>query len=259
MQTVRRVLCVSLLALPLTLGCSKKERQVPPGPPPLPAMGGNAAQKGHDVHGGTSTGMGMGMGHGGQMPSDHPPILRSRAEEAAAGAAPAMPAGHGAPSEMPAAQAGGDGVVSGTIKLSDKIKDKAPKGATLFLIAKTASEAGIGVGPPVAVQRYAAGTWPLPFELTQANVMLEGTTLQGKVVISARVDQDGDAMTKQVGDLEGVTKPIVVPAKGIELVLDTVRTQEAGAPSPPNMGGGGMGGGQMPPGHPALPPGHPHP
>lgn len=206
--------------------------------------------------------MGMG-GHGGQMPSDHPPILRSRAEEAAAGGhAPAMPAGHGAPSEAAAPATGGEGAVAGTIKLSDKIKDKAPKEATLFLIAKTANEAGIGVGPPVAVQRYAAGTWPLPFELTQANVMLEGTQLRGKVVLSARVDQDGDAMTKQVGDLEGATKPIVIPAKGIELVLDTVRTQEAGAPSPPNMGGmggGGMGGGQMPAGHPALPPGHPHP
>jgi hypothetical protein len=110
------------------------------------------------------------------------------------------------------------------------------------------------MGPPLAVQRYTVGAWPMPFELTQDNVMLSGTKLQGKVVLTARVDQDGDAMTKQVGDIEGVSAPVTVPAQGVELVLDQVRTQAAGGPSPTGMGGGGGG---MPPGHPSMPPGHP--
>ena len=108
-----------------------------------------------------------------------------------------------------------------------------------------------GVGQVLAVQRYTVGSWPLAFELTQDNVMFAGMRLEGKVVLTARVDQDGDAMTKQAGDIEGTSPPVAVPAQGavpVELLLDTVRSQAVSAPSPAGM----------PPGHPPpLPAGHP--
>jgi hypothetical protein len=236
MRTIRRALSASLVPLFLCgVACDKKERQAPPGPPPLPAL----AKTERPVHQGVAPT---------PMPADHPPLLRPRSETEPE----AMPAA-AAPSPSPS----GAGAIRGTIRLADKLKDKAPAGAAIFLVARAVpAGATAGVGPPVAVQRYAVGSWPQNFELTQDNVMIAGTRLEGRVVLSARVDQDGDAMTKQVGDIEGATPPISVPAQGVDLVLDTVRTQAAGGPSPPNMGGGG---GAMPPGHPALPPGHPTP
>ena len=63
------------------------------------------------------------------------------------------------------------------------------------------------------------------------------------------VDQDGDAMTKQAGDVEGISAPVEVPASGVVVLLDKLRTEAAGAPSPPGMGGMG---GAMPAGHPAV-------
>jgi hypothetical protein len=240
-RVLRRFLVASLAFVPLFSAggaCSKKERQVPPGPPPLPplhvaASDRNAASR-QAQH---------------AMPSDHPALLRSRSEmeaDPSAGQPPTLAA--------PAAQAAGaavEGSLRGAIRVTDALKTKAAPGSTLFLIARSALDGG-GVGPVVAVQRYSVSAWPLPFELTQDNVMLAGTKLSGKVVLMARVDQDGDAMTKQPGDLEGTTAPISVPAQTVELVLDKVRTEAAGAPSP-----AGMGQPQMPAGHPAMPAGHP--
>lgn len=257
MRNVRRVLprllLASLALLPLFGAggaCSKKERQAPPGPPPLPALNASARD-----------GRGPGAMAQHQMPADHPAMLRSRAEmEAENPSAP--PAGAGAAAQAAPAGGGAEGSIRGSLKVADALKAKVTPGATIFLIARSALDGG-GTGPVVAVQRYNVGAWPQPFELTQDNVMLAGMSLKGKVVLTARIDQDGDAMTKQPGDIEGATPPITVPAQSVELVFDKVRTEAAGAPSPsgmgeahgqPGMGGGAMG---MPAGHPAMPAGHP--
>lgn len=72
---------------------------------------------------------------------------------------------------------------------------------------------------------------------------MPGLSLRGQVVLSARIDGDEDAMTKQPGDIEGM-QVLTVPATTVELRLDKVRTEAAGSPSPPGLGagmGGGMG------------------
>jgi hypothetical protein len=185
------------------------------------------------------------------MPPDHPSMLRGRNQDdansaAARNVAPPPPAENAA-----ADTAAGAGNIRGTIRIADKLADKAQSGSTLFLVARTFVEGGGGgsAGPVLAVQRYTTSTWPLSFELTQDNVMLAGMRLSGKVVLTARVDQDGDAMTKQAGDIEGTSPPITVPAQNVALVLDTVRTQAAGSPSPPGMGDSSS---ALPPGHPSF-------
>jgi hypothetical protein len=227
MTKSRRELCGAtalavLLAGSLT-ACSKKDRSVPPGPPSLPPSSGAA---------GSDPGRAMMAA----LPVDHPSSLHGRSEEAA-----------GAPSASE--------VIRGSLQLADNVKAKVPAGGTIFLVARGVSPAG-GPGPILAAKRLTVGAWPQPFELSSGDVMIAGTSLKGKVVLGARVDQDGDAMTKQVGDVEGISKPVDVPAAGVVVLLDKVRTEAGGQPSPPNMGGMG---GQMPPGHPPteLPPGHP--
>jgi hypothetical protein len=50
--------------------------------------------------------------------------------------------------------------------------------------------------------------------------MAAGTRFDGDVVITARVDGDGEARTKEPGDVEGRVQARV-PAKDLDLVLDT--------------------------------------
>lgn len=220
MMNSRRELCgaaalTMLLAGPLT-GCSKKDRSVPPGPPGLPASSaGTGAGAGSDrVHPPTAA-----------MPMDHAQALRGRSE---------------GPEPAP--------IIRGSLNLTDSVKAKVPTGGTIFLIARALLPAG-GPGPVLAAKRLTVGAWPQPFELSASDVMISGMSLSGKVVLGARVDQDGDAMTKQSGDVEGISTPVEVPASGVVVLLDKVRTEAAGAPSPPGMGGMG---GAMPAGHPAV-------
>jgi hypothetical protein len=60
----------------------------------------------------------------------------------------------------------------------------------------------------------------MPFRLTAANVMVQGASFAGPVQITARVDRDGEAMTRSPGDIEGVLKS-QIPAHGLKIVLDT--------------------------------------
>lgn len=217
MMNSRRELCGAaalalLLALPLT-GCNKKDRSVPPGPPGLPPSSAGAGA-GERVHPPTAA-----------MPADHAQALRGRSE---------------GPEPAP--------LVRGSLNLTDSVKAKVPTGGTIFLIARALLPAG-GPGPVLAAKRLTVGAWPQPFELSASDVMISGMALSGKVVLGARVDQDGDAMTKQAGDVEGISAPVEVPASGVVVLLDKLRTEAAGAPSPPGMGGMG---GAMPAGHPAV-------
>lgn len=155
------------------------------------------------------------------MPPDHPPVLQG-----------AQPVPDPAAAPEPGAR------IQGVLRIADRLRNRVQPGATIFLAARAFPQAG----PPLAVKRLVAGTWPLSFDISDADAMMAGTSLRGKVTITARVDQDGDAMTRQVGDIEGVSQPVEVGASGVEVLLDTLRTEAAGAPSPPGLG--------LPSGHP---------
>ena len=51
--------------------------------------------------------------------------------------------------------------------------------------------------------------------------MVAGTELTGDVVVSARYDQDSDAISKQPGDVTGQLR-VKVPADKLVLTLDTI-------------------------------------
>jgi hypothetical protein len=260
MMMNRRVLSRSLLwAVPLLLplfgAACNRSRPVPPGPGGLPAQTAQASGGGETaanlVHQPTGEAGELPPGHpalpagGTAMPADHPGNLHGAGDPSAGGAAAAGDwTGESVVPALPDLSKS----LAGSLKLTDKTRGKVTPGETIFLVARSFIPSG-GPGQVLAVKRMTAGNWPLSFELTSSDVMLEGSSLNGKVVVTARVDQDGDAMTKMPGDVEGTSKPITVPAKDIEVLLDTVRT-EASAPL------GGMGGqGAMP----GMPGGMGHP
>jgi hypothetical protein len=61
----------------------------------------------------------------------------------------------------------------------------------------------------------------LRFARPERQAMIGGTQLTGDVVVTVRYDQDGDALTRQPGDVTGQAR-VKVPADAVALALDTV-------------------------------------
>jgi hypothetical protein len=109
----------------------------------------------------------------------------------------------------------------GTIRVGKDISAAIRPGSVLFLSARPIDPAtGETLGAPLAVAKLAVDKLPMPFELTERDMMVGGTRFEGEVLISARVDGDGEARTKEPGDVEGRMRTRI-PAKGLDLVLDT--------------------------------------
>jgi hypothetical protein len=134
----------------------------------------------------------------------------------------ALPEGHpdmSVPMETPPpaakAKASAPLALTGIVQVSPALKEPWPKGAFVFVIAR--SEKG---GPPYAVRRYSGVTPPFAFKLGPDNLMIPGLPAPRRLVLSVRVDQDGDAMTRQPGDLEGGPTAAVPPQASVEIVVD---------------------------------------
>lgn len=86
----------------------------------------------------------------------------------------------------------------------------------LFIIARTRP-----AGPPLAVLRVPTPSFPHRFEIGQAEVMIPTLVFEGEIKLSARLDSDGNAMTKLPGDLIGaVATPLAPGATNVTLRLD---------------------------------------
>jgi cytochrome c-type biogenesis protein CcmH len=79
-------------------------------------------------------------------------------------------------------------------------------------------------GPPrpLAVKRFDGPRFPVSFEITNQDIMVEGSELRGMVEVVARLDKDGRAGPAQSGDLEGQSdkNPTLVGARDIEIVIN---------------------------------------
>jgi hypothetical protein len=110
-------------------------------------------------------------------------------------------------------------VLSGKIELSPKVRANVKPGDVIYLSVRQ-SQDGLP-GQILAVDRFEAKDLPISFLVDGHKAMVPGTDFKGKVIISARVDKDGDAMTKNPGDVEGKTVT-EIPNKRVVVTLDTV-------------------------------------
>jgi cytochrome c-type biogenesis protein CcmH len=112
--------------------------------------------------------------------------------------------------------------ITGSIQLSidiaSSLAGKVAQGATLFVIARR----GEG-GPPLAVVRRAAGTWPLRVTLTDADAMLPGVSLAsgGALKVIARVSGSGQPVAVS-GDLFGEVVYDFTSASSTSLTIDRI-------------------------------------
>ena len=107
--------------------------------------------------------------------------------------------------------------IQGTVRLEDGAE--IPSGATLFVLARTGA-----AGPPTAVLRLPAPGFPFEFRLGPENRMIAAMPWEGPFQLSARIDLDGNATTRDAGGLEGRSAAPAKPGdSGIEIVLGPVR------------------------------------
>ncbi|HXB19070.1 MAG TPA: hypothetical protein VNV40_09570 [Steroidobacteraceae bacterium] len=105
--------------------------------------------------------------------------------------------------------------VSGTVAIESRLAPRVQPDATLFIYAKAADSPG----PPLAVLRTTASSWPVRFRLDDSMAMLPSRRLSqfDKVVVEARISRSGQA-TPGSGDLF-VTSPAMNPSSGQRLAL----------------------------------------
>jgi hypothetical protein len=114
-----------------------------------------------------------------------------------------------------AGDAGGAAGVGGVIEIDPSVTAAVPAGSVLFVIARPAGATG---GPPVAVKRIAAPTFPLRFELGPADAMM-GQPFPSRIALEARIDRDGVATTRDPADPKGRQDDVAAGASAVKLVL----------------------------------------
>lgn len=138
---------------------------------------------------------------------------RERGEAGApmAGGPPSAAGGRGAPPV-----AADVAPIEGTLVLDPELEGRVPPGAVLFLVARKPEG-----GPPVAVQRIPQPRFPLPFRIGPEDRMIQAIPFEGPLLISARVDSDGNATSRQPGDLQGTApNPVNPGATALTIQID---------------------------------------
>lgn len=182
-----------------------------PGPPAggPGAMGGGGAGSAGSAAGRSAFPPSRTEGAGGaaDQAGDGAALAEAGAAEAGAGGAEAG-AGDGAP-------------ISGRIELAPEAVARQPKPAVLFVIARPQGATG---GPPLAVLRIPDPVFPVDFEIGPSEVMIPSMRFAGPISLSARLDADGNAMTRADGDLaSGEIAPQTPGTTGVSLVLGAAR------------------------------------
>lgn len=133
-------------------------------------------------------------------------------EEQASAAGAAGAANGPAP---PPASSGGGRSVSGVIDLDPAARAALRPGAIVFVMLR---DSGFGAGPPLAARRLPASSFPLAFEIGQADAMAGGH-VPDDVLVEARLDSDGDPLTRPPSDPYGREDHVKIGTRGLHLVL----------------------------------------
>jgi hypothetical protein len=194
-------------------------------------------------------------------PAPPPPTPMAAAP---APAEPAAPPPRGA-DPVADAVANGGGSITGAIVLAPSVAKARPKGGTLYLVARRISDNPTARGTLIAVRKLPATHFPLPFSLTAADMPFQNGPFDGDLTLTARIDQDGDPLTHEKGDVFGTLPKVHVGSHDVKLSLDQVQKEtESLAGGGPIMGGmrgpatgdpagapsGMPGASELPPGHP---------
>ena len=119
----------------------------------------------------------------------------------------------------PAANAGPRGEISGTITVSPELKDKVGNAPLLMIVASTSPDPK---RPPLVVKREAGASFPYQYKLTAEDITLTGSSFEGKMYVTARIDPAGMVVPPRPGTFEGIYSgnPVPVGSSKIDIVIN---------------------------------------
>lgn len=125
----------------------------------------------------------------------------------------------GAPAANAPAAAADAGSVAGSVDLAPALKAKAQPDDVVYIFARAVE----GPRMPLAIVKVQVKDLPVDFVLDDAMAMSPNFKLSGftEVVVGARVSKSGAANPRS-GDLEGLSKPVKVGARGVSVTIDRV-------------------------------------
>ena len=107
------------------------------------------------------------------------------------------------------------GVIRGEIDVAPELKAKVTPEHVIFVSARKSG----GGGPPLAAKRLAMSELPIGFQLSKDDAMMQGgPPFEGELELTVRIDGDGDAMTRQPGDLVWKA-PATVGGPALEVLI----------------------------------------
>ncbi|MEQ8275277.1 MAG: zinc ribbon domain-containing protein [Deltaproteobacteria bacterium] len=150
------------------------------------------------------------------MNKDEPKTISPFQGGPAPGAATKPPDATPPPSTAAAAPAAAP--VKGRIQLSEALKNEGV--GTIYLIVR--NQGMPNRGPPIAVRKIDASALPVEFTVGPQDVMMPNMPFTGPFDLYARLDRDGNAMTKEPGDVinEQPTSGVKPGDANVEIVLD---------------------------------------
>jgi hypothetical protein len=109
--------------------------------------------------------------------------------------------------------------ISGTITLDPALADKVGKAPLLMIIASTSSDPS---KPALVVKREANASFPFDYKLTAEDITLVGSTFEGKMYVTARIDAAGTVGPPRPGTFDGTYSgnPVPVGSSKIDIVIN---------------------------------------
>jgi tetratricopeptide (TPR) repeat protein len=105
--------------------------------------------------------------------------------------------------------------VAGTLELDASARARFAPGSVVFVMLR---DAGFGAGPPLAVRRLVAQAFPLAFEIGEGDSM-SGEPVPDEVLIEARLDTDGDPVTRPRSDPYGSADRVRLGRTDVRILL----------------------------------------
>jgi cytochrome c-type biogenesis protein CcmH len=133
------------------------------------------------------------------------PLLAAGAETPAGGSMQPPGTPPGATGTAPAGASSDPAAIAVTLEWPAGPDQAVASTDVLFLFVRPP---GVTSGPPLAVRRLPAPSFPLSIEIGPRDAMIPGTEFPERVAVSARLDRDGNAMTTGPDDWEATSEPV---------------------------------------------------
>ncbi len=112
-----------------------------------------------------------------------------------------------------------EAAISGTINLDASLKEKVAKEPLLMIMASKSPEPN---KPAIIVKRVPGVSFPYEYRLTAEDITLVGSSFDGKVYVTARIDPAGTVGAARPGTFEGIyaANPVAVGSTKVDPVIN---------------------------------------